>query len=464
MQHINLQNIKYVYMLGIGGIGMSALARYFHAMGMQVAGYDKTETTLTQELISENIAVQYDDDVKKLPAFLSNDNHESVLVIYTPAMPSDLKLLNYLKLQQTLYKRSQVLGMIAANTSTVAVAGTHGKTTTSCMVTHLLKTKGIQCSAFLGGISKNYNTNFIAGSFNQTPHTVVVEADEFDRSFLTLFPKYAIITSTDADHLDIYNTADELLKSYNQFASQVAHDGKLVCRLGLKVNVPNMITYAINEPADARGYNIRIENHEYVFDYSYNGNNINNIRSGMPGRHNVENVVAAITIALLHGAGVDEIKQGVSSFTGVKRRFDYQIKSKDVVYIDDYAHHPSEIEAAIKSAKELYPGMHTTVIFQPHLYSRTRDFADGFASSLSLADTTILLPIYPARELPIANVNSEMIKNKMTGECELCEKSDLLEMLTSYKTALVMTLGAGDIDTFVAPVRQLLNKKINTHQ
>ncbi len=450
-------------MLGIGGIGMSALARYFNAMGKTVAGYDRTTTPLTDELQKEGIEIHFEDDLKLIPEFVENENPSNLLIIYTPAIPADHEEYNYLQNKFTLHKRSEVLGYITKNSTTVAIAGTHGKTTTSSIVTHLLKSNGINCSAFLGGIAKNYDTNFLLGEVVKPGHVTIVEADEFDRSFLTLFPHIAVISSMDADHLDIYGDHKTLIDCYNQFASQVNKDGLLIHKKGLPItaNNSNILQYAIDEDAQVMANNIRIENREYVFDYSGPSNTIKGLQLGLPGRHNVENAVAAITVALQFKLSYQQIASALKSYTGVKRRFDFRIKTGDVVYIDDYAHHPAEIEAAIQSVKELYPDRTITVVFQPHLYSRTRDFAEGFAKSLSLPNETILLPIYPARELPIKGVDSGMILSKLTNQNMLCNKEELCEILKNKNIEVVMTLGAGDIDQLVEPITNMLTEKFN---
>lgn len=437
---------------------MSALARYFNTLGKHVYGYDKTATALTEQLSSENIWVSYEDTIEDLPDFIQNESPEHILIVYTPAIPITSKQFNFLKLNHTLYKRSQVLGMITVNFKTVAVAGTHGKTTTSSLVTHLLMTKGLKPSAFLGGISKSLDSNFIAGSSQGRDSIVVVEADEFDRSFLTLHPYLAIITSTDADHLDIYGTANELLQSYRQFAKQIVSDGKLIYKKGLDIGTAGL-SYSITEKADCNGINIRIHNNQYVFDYQWGEVLIKDIVTGLPGRHNVENAVAAITIALLMGAGADEIKHGVQSFKGIKRRFDIQYNQNGITYIDDYAHHPEEISALLNSVKEMFDGKKITAVFQPHLYTRTRDFAEGFARSLSIADTTYLLPLYPAREMPIAGVSSNLIGNRMTNKVRYCNMNELINTLRSEPIEVLLSIGAGDIDTLVNPLQSFVSQK-----
>lgn len=457
---MDFSKIKSVYLIGIGGIGMSALARYFNALGKKVAGYDKTPTALTAELINENIAVHFDDDVKQLPAFLTTENPSTILIIYTPAIPKDHREYNFLKTNFTLYKRSQILGFITQNTNTIAVAGTHGKTTTSSIVTHLLHSNGKNVSAFLGGIAKNINTNFLLGDVQKANHITVVEADEYDRSFLTLHPQVAIITSMDADHLDIYGDHQTLIDCYKQFANQVGVSGSLIIKSGLEVTAQaKVISYSITENAKAIAKNISVENGNYVFDYLFENREIKNVQLGLAGRHNIENAVAAVTAVIQYDLSDEQITKGLSSYTGVKRRYDVQVKNENVIYIDDYAHHPEELNATILSVKELYPDKKLTVIFQPHLFTRTRDFANDFAAALSLPDETILLPIYPARELPIEGVDANMICQLMTNKKMICEKKDLLNVIAGNDIEVLLTLGAGDIDQFVAPIKTLLNSK-----
>lgn len=455
---MNFENLKYVYLLGIGGIGMSALARYFNAMGKTVAGYDRTSTELTSELIAENIAVHFTDDIKNIPSYLFSATNDDALVIYTPAIPNDSAELIYLKSKFTIYKRSQVLGFITQNSNTIAVAGTHGKTTTSTLIAHMLHESGINCSAFLGGIAKNFNSNFVQGDFKKPGHVVVVEADEFDRSFLTLFPQSAIVTSYDADHLDIYNTHDELKKSYNIFASQIKSDGLLVKQISLELNdaKAKTLTYSLTANSDVKAENISISNHEYVFDYASDSANLRSLTLGIPGRYNIENAIAAIAIALHYGLNESQIRSTLKSYSGVKRRFDYQIRSEALTFIDDYAHHPEELRAVISSVKELYAGKKITVVFQPHLFSRTKDFANEFASSLSLADNVLLLPIYPAREKPMEGVTSEIIFRNINTQKKICGMNEAVEIITKNKPEVLLTLGAGDIDQLVEPLRKSL--------
>ncbi len=458
---MKLQTIKHVYLLGIGGIGMSALARYFLASGKKVSGYDKTPTPLTNELIAEGISVSFIDEINELPSELRNGVKDDFLVIYTPAIPKDHQQYNYLLRHNIgMHKRSVVLGWITEQVFTIAVAGTHGKTTTSCFITHLLKSAGINCTAFLGGISTNYNSNLILGDVNAADAVVVVEADEFDRSFLTLDPDIAVITSMDADHLDIYGDKSHLEESFRLFAKQVKKGGHLFVKSGLPLNVvvPNQHTYSITSAADFTATDISIEKHQYIFKISTPEAEYTNWTTGMPGRHNVENAVAAIGVALQLGISPEKIKAGLKSFAGVKRRFEYQINNDKCTYIDDYAHHPEELRAAISSVKELYHDKKVTGVFQPHLFSRTKDFVDGFAESLSLLDKLLLLDIYPARELPIAGVTSVIVFDKVTiSDKTLCTKKELLEILSTHRPEVLLTLGAGDIDQLVQPIKSLLS-------
>ena len=464
---MNIENINSVYLIGIGGIGMSALARYFNYHGKFVAGYDKTSTSLTNELISENIAVHFDDNIELLPDKIKKEDKNNLLVIYTPAIPEDMKELNYFKSNSyKVYKRSTVLGEITRNSYTIAVAGTHGKTTTSSMVAHLLKTNGIECTAFLGGITKNYNTNFIAGNghLNGKP-VVVVEADEFDRSFLTLHPDMSIITSMEADHLDIYNKAEELEEAYRLFARQLNKNGTLIHKKDLNIGHVNAIVknYSILGKAAYEGKNIRIQNSEYHFDAVTPAGEIKNIKIGLPGIHNVENAMAALAAGIELNLSKEKIQEALSTYNGVVRRFDYRVKTENIVFIDDYAHHPSEIKACLSSIKQLYPGKKLTGIFQPHLYTRTRDFATEFSESLSMLDELILLDIYPARELPIEGVTADMLlKNISISDKKLCTKSETLQEVKLRDIEVLVTLGAGDIDQLVEPIKNILLAKINT--
>jgi len=449
---MELEAIKRVYFIGIGGIGMSALARYFANRGCLVSGYDKTQTTLTLALESEGLAVTYQDDVAALPPpFLAPA--ADLLVVYTPAIPQQAQLLNYFRTQgHNLQKRSEVLGIISKGQFCIAVAGTHGKTTTSSIIAHLLTHSGYGCTAFLGGIATNYNSNFLLGD-NQV---VVVEADEYDRSFLTLHPSISVITSMDADHLDIYGDAEQLTESFQLFAKQLKVDGTLFVRAGLPVL--NSLSYGLNNDAAHRAKNIRVVDANFVFDYQDAQTEINDLCLLLPGKHNIENAVAAIAVALKLGISTEKIKAAVATFKGVKRRFEYQVRTAEHIYIDDYAHHPEELKACFDAVRQLYPDQTLTVIFQPHLYTRTRDFADEFAEVLSTADELILLDIYPARELPLTGIDSAFLLDKITlNNAAVFSKDAALAHIKNKKPALLLTVGAGDIDTLVQPLKKLLN-------
>jgi UDP-N-acetylmuramate--alanine ligase len=457
----SMTNWKYIYFVGIGGIGMSALARWFKANGFNVAGYDKTSTVLVKKLVEEGIEVTLEDEIGSIPeAFMQDPEH--TLIIYTPAVPVQHKQMIYFRDQNFLIlKRSQVLGLLTKNLRTIGVAGTHGKTTTSSMVAHILRHAEVNSTAFLGGITQNYGTNLLLNEPTENLEEVfcVVEADEFDRSFLTLFPEIAIVTSTDADHLDIYGKHENVLESFRDYVSQIDDEGALFMRDGLELaesTKAKVFTYSLNSGA-YHASNIHIEHARFVFDLVYPDGVIKDIAMKIPGYHNIENSVAASAVALYIGIAKDKVKEALESYGGVKRRFEYQVEEKSHVYIDDYAHHPTEIEAFLSSVKGLYPGRHVTAIFQPHLFTRTRDFADGFAESLSMADRLLLLEIYPARELPIEGVNSEMLLEKVTAaDKQLVAKDNVLNVLAGLNTDIVVTIGAGDIDTLVEPVKNLL--------
>lgn len=456
---MSFDKINSVYFLGIGGIGMSALARYFKAAGKNVAGYDKTPTALTDELISEGIAIHFDDNMELVPAAFKQAS-PSVLIVFTPAVPVNHSEYAFFKLNGfNIKKRAEVLGMITEQQHTIAVAGTHGKTTTSTLIAHILRTAGIDCSAFLGGISQNYNTNLLLSKAIGDP--VVVEADEYDRSFLTLHPDISVITSMDADHLDIYGDHKYMEESYRLFARQLKPGGKQVVKKAIRENlgVQGVLTYSLEAGADFYAKNIRIENGSYHYDMVTPNGVMEQLTLGLPGKHNVENSVAAAAAAMQAGVKEEAIRKALASFKGAKRRFDYQIKTGQLVFIDDYAHHPEELRACISSVKEMYPGKRLTGIFQPHLYTRTRDFADGFAKSLDLLDEAILLDIYPARELPIEGVSSAMLLEKMHSKNKgLCAKKDLVEEVCRRKPEVLLTLGAGDIDMLVEPLKKALLK------
>ncbi len=430
---MKLSNIQRVYLVGIGGIGMSGLARYFVHLGCAVCGYDETSTPLTTELSKEGIEIVFDDNSALIPAgYHSPDEH--TLIIWTPAIPKNSEILNFfIGKGFKLFKRSQVLGILSEGMYTIAVAGTHGKTTTSCMVAHILKHSGKDCSAFLGGISSNYNTNVLYGKNN----IMVVEADEYDRSFLTLRPDIAIVTSMDADHLDIYGDHSHLTESFRLFVSQLKPGGNGIAKKGL--NIDSTLTYSIKEQADVYAENIRIEKGEFYFDFRNKNISINDIHLGIPGIHNIENAVAATQAALLVEVEPEKIKAALTAFRGVKRRFEYLVKTPEHIYIDDYAHHPEELRAVISSVKSIYPDKKLTAIFQPHLFTRTRDFADGFAEVLGMADELILLDIYPARELPIEGVTSQMLLDKITlADKKILSKAETLVHIKAEMPGLVL--------------------------
>lgn len=449
--NMELENIKRVYLIGIGGIGMSGLARYFKKRGCVVCGYDKTITPLTSALRNEGISVVYQDEEDNLKiSFLEND--PETLIIYTPAIPKDSKILNYFRSGGfTLKKRSEVLGIISKGMYTIAVAGTHGKTTTSSIIAHVLKDSGYDCSAFLGGIATNYDSNVLFGDNN----TMVVEADEFDRSFLTLYPDVAIVTSMDADHLDIYGDRSHLVESFRQFVSQIKEGGRLIFKKGLDLSGGK--TYSANVLADIQAVNVKVQDGSFYFDFKNENIVIENIQLGLPGLHNIENAVAAVEVALHLGINPEKIKKALASFLGVKRRFEYILKDQKHIYIDDYAHHPEELRACIQAVKTLYSGKKLTTIFQPHLFTRTRDFAEGFSEVLSMTDELIMLDIYPARELPIEGVSSAMILDKVSIEAkQILSKEQTLDYIRAQKPELLLTVGAGDIDTLIVPLKEIL--------
>ncbi|MBI3512343.1 MAG: UDP-N-acetylmuramate--L-alanine ligase [Bacteroidetes bacterium] len=461
-----------IYFIGIGGIGMSALARFFLASGKKVSGYDKTPSAITDELQKEGAVIHFDDEVKNIPEEIRKST-EGVLVVWTPAVPEDHHELNWFRSENyKLMKRAQVLGLITDDAHTIAIAGTHGKTTTTTLTAHLLRTGGIDCSAFLGGVSGNYHTNLLLGkniSDEKIPaieKIVVAEADEFDRSFLWLHPAVAIITSVDADHLDIYNDASAMYDSYRQFAGQVKEKviakKTVIEKLGLVKT--KVLSYSLDSNAtDSYAENIRIRNGKYYFDMNCCGDRLEDLSLGLPGRHNVENAVAAVSAAKQAGVKNEAVREALSSFKGVARRFDYRFVNEKVVYIDDYGHHPAELEACISSAQELFPGKKITAVFQPHLFSRTKDFAGEFASALSKLDDVILLEIYPAREKPIAGINSSFLLSLIkTKKKNLYTKEELVEKTMQHDFDVLITMGAGDIDRFVEPFENALRRKFNT--
>lgn len=455
---MKLDEVKQVYFVGIGGIGMSAIARWFKAQGLPVEGYDKTSTPLTQALEQEGILVHYEDSISQISKAVLDDP-KGTLVVYTPAIPADHKEFNFFKdSNYRLMKRAQVLGLIASGHFTIAVAGTHGKTTTSSMVAWLLHHAGLNCTAFLGGIATNFNSNLLLAA-KPDEQLLVVEADEYDRSFLTLHPNVAVVTSTDPDHLDIYGQHEELKRTFGQFVSQIKPDGHLFRQQTLEatLHAPHTHTYSF-QAGDLRAENLRPDKGMFKFDVVSPWGNIADLELVVPGFHNVENALAAIGIAQLLKVDGNTIREGIAAYQGVKRRFEYVVRNEQHIYIDDYAHHPREIEALLTSVRALYPGKKMLVIFQPHLYSRTRDFAEGFAQSLSLADELVLLDIYPARELPITGVSSEMIYKMVDVDKKiLLSKENVLDYLRkSGNIGLLCTVGAGDIDTLVNPIREYL--------
>lgn len=448
------------YFLGIGGIGMSALARYFHTKGFQVAGYDRTETKLTKELQAEGITVSFNENVSEIPFVYTKP--ENTLVILTPAIPANHPQLKYFQANNySIQKRAQVLGDITRQSKGICIAGTHGKTTTSTIAAHLLYQSQVSCNAFLGGIANNYNTNLLLSAES---NLVVIEADEYDRSFHQLSPYMAVITSADPDHLDIYETADAFRESFEHFTSLIRPGGALVMRKGIDI-VPQLqkgvklYTYSMNDGGDFTAENIRTVNGEIHFDFVTPNDRLSDVRLGVPVQINVENSVAAMALAWLNGVSFDELRTGISSFSGIYRRFNVVYKSDKIVYMDDYAHHPSELKASIASIRNLYPNRKITGVFQPHLYTRTRDFATAFAEALSQLDELILLDIYPARELPIEGVDSDLIlrdvklKNKT-----LCSKENLLPLLKEKELDVLVTFGAGDIDKLVPLIKDQLKQ------
>lgn len=459
---MNWEKLHSVYFLGIGGIGMSAIARWFNHIGVPVMGYDRTPSPLTKKLEEEGMSITYDDTLESIPRQI-RENPTEVLVVWTPAVPkTSVQLQFFEKNDFVLKKRSEVLGMITESMYTVGVAGTHGKTTTSSMVAHMLKSAGKNIAAFLGGLTQNYESNLILhDEENEEKPIVVVEADEFDRSFLRLHPNVAVVTSVDADHLDIYGDAQELTRNFQKYIDLLPADGLLFIQKNalekLDRNDFGSLTlrqYGLGE-GEIRAENVRPGIASFTFDYISTDNNLRDLVLNVPGFHNVENALAAVSIALHFDVEEAAIREGLSSFKGVKRRFEIKRQAEGRVFIDDYAHHPEEIRAFLRSVKAMYPEQKLTAIFQPHLFTRTRDFADGFSEALSLADEVILLEIYPARELPIAGVNAEMLLDKITSpDKSLQSKEGLLAYLETKKPEVLVTLGAGDIDRLVDPINE----------
>lgn len=457
-----LKDINKVYFIGIGGIGMSALARYFVSKAKQVSGYDKTETALTQQLTEEGIAIHYTDDVSLAPK-------DADIIVYTPAVPKDhTELVYYQQHNYDILKRSDVLGLITRSSFNICVAGTHGKTTITTMIAHILRHSGYGCNAFLGGIAANYNSNFWSNERN----VCVVEADEYDRSFLKLSPDIAVISAMDADHLDIYGTPEEMENAFIAFAGKIKKEGTLFSKFGLErsneLKADHHYSYSRQQmSADVHAKNVQPDNGGYLFDVKTPQSLIKDVRLYMGGLHNVENVSVAIGVAKALDIDDEKIKAAVAAFKGVKRRFEYivpVVNDKAIVYVDDYAHHPAELEALIGGAKSLFAKRKCTVIFQPHLYSRTNDFANEFAESLDMADEVILLPIYPARELPMEGVNSKLISDKMKNtDKQLLSKEELLQWIekeyANNEGGLLITAGAGDIDKLIEPIKAIISKQ-----
>lgn len=460
---------KYYYFIGIGGIGMSALARYFNLCGAFVAGYDRTKSELTTTLESEGMFIHYTDDISEIPECIKNEK-ENTTVVITPAIPSDNNEYLYFKSNgYSILKRAQVLGRICNDKRTIAIAGTHGKTSTTTFTAFLLNNSSKGCNAFLGGISKNFNSNFI---FDSKSNLITVEADEFDRSFHNLYASTAIVTAMDADHLDVYGTHQAVIESFYTFVSQIQENGTLIHKLGLnfspiketlsRKNI-SVYTYALNDPrADFYMKEITLNNGAFNLTLHTPLQDISGIQFKLPGKTNVENFTAAVAASIVNGLSPDELIKETKNLRGVVRRFDVHVEKPEITYIDDYAHHPAELAACIRSIKEMYQGKKVTGIFQPHLYTRTRDFADEFAKSLSLLDELILLDIYPAREKPIPGITSKCIFDKVTcSSKELCSKENVIQVLNHKDFEVLLTLGAGDIDRLVEPITNLILKKYN---
>ncbi|WP_018628009.1 UDP-N-acetylmuramate--L-alanine ligase [Niabella aurantiaca] len=462
MQEKTIGDLKRIYFIGIGGIGMSALARYFYSRGVAVSGYDKTETALTKALVSEGIPVHYKEDPAQVPEDVD-------WVVFTPAIPADHAELNAYKAKgYPVMKRSEVLQRITESSFNICVAGTHGKTTTTTMIAHLLRDSGYGCNAFLGGISANYNTNF----WSSDKEVCVIEADEYDRSFLKLSPDVAVVTAIDPDHLDIYGTAENVRQAFADFTGRLKRGGLLIRKLGIgrELKAERMWQYSLqNDQANIYAANIRLNDGGYTFDLVLPSSTMEGLHLNMGGMHNIENMVAAVAVAGSLNIGPEKIKTAVASFKGVKRRFEYVIKQKDLVFVDDYAHHPEELKALINSVKTLFPQKKCTLIFQPHLYSRTKDFAQDFAAVLSMVNKAVLLPVYPAREQPIPGIESNTIADLMDGaDPVLMTKEALLQWVADDFSKnrerefgeVIITAGAGDIDKLVEPIKErLLNTK-----
>lgn len=454
-----MDGIQKVYFIGIGGIGMSAIARYMNSIGIEVSGYDKTETILTKKLVDEGMKIHYTDDVEMIPEGID-------LVVYTPAIPDDHKELTYLRANGfDVIKRAEMLGKLSRVKKTIAIAGTHGKTSTSATTAHLLKYGEKEISAFIGGIMSNYGSNYIEGSGDW----IVVEADEYDRSFLQLSPEIIAIMSMDADHLDIYGNKDVMKEGFEAFIARIKDKGLVILKYGMKEQLSDellislsdrdvrLVEFGIKAGRAIDIQNIQVRQGSFYFDYTEHDNSFLNLKTNLPGRHNIENATVAIKIATELGMNEEAIRNGLNAFKGIKRRFEKVVETEDVVYIDDYAHHPTELKSAIGAARELYPEKKITGIFQPHLFSRTRDFVDGFAEELDKLDEIVLMDIYPAREKPIEEVSSQIIFEKLkTENKELVTKESLMETLERKEIEVLMTLGAGDIDVFVPQIKNWL--------
>ncbi|ERM82658.1 hypothetical protein P872_06505 [Rhodonellum psychrophilum GCM71 = DSM 17998] len=465
---MNLKQLHSVHFLGIGGIGMSALARWFNHLGIKVSGYDRTPSALTEALEQEGMEIHYVDAIENIPVKVREDQ-KNTLIVWTPAMPKDSAELNFcMEKGFEMRKRAVVLGMITASLPTIAVAGTHGKTTTSSMVAHLLKSSGVNIAAFLGGLTQNYNSNLILHDEAEGNATVVVEADEFDRSFLHLHPNVAVVTSVDPDHLDIYGDGAAMLEGFSQFIDLISPDGNLYIQSHAfaKLRKPENASLKVRQygldSGEIKAANIQALPAAFKFDYISERKNILGLTLSMPGFHNVENALPAISIALDHGIEEEQIRNGLLTYRGVKRRFEIWVQQEDSVYVDDYAHHPEEIRAFLSSVRAMFPGKKLTAVFQPHLFTRTRDFASGFSECLSLADEVVLLEIYPARELPIEGVNAAMLLEGITSpKKSIQSKENLLDYLKENQPEVLVTMGAGDIDRLVFSMTNLMRRHEN---
>lgn len=459
---MKLGNIDKIYFVGIGGIGMSAIAQWFCKAGFVVEGYDKTPSDITKKLETENIKIYFQDSETSISEIFKT-NKTSTLVVYTPAIPKDSKILNYfIQNKYEILKRSQILSQLVQDKKSIAVAGTHGKTSISANLSYLLSKTSLSCSAFLGGVVKNFDSNVL---INTDSEMVVVEADEFDRSFLTLYPQTAVISAIDADHLDIYKDKQKMVEAFEQFVKQVQKGGNVLIKHGVDINTNvnknvKYYTYSINQKTDFYAENVQIKNGMYSFNLVSPFGNIENLKLSVPGLYNVENAIAALAAAIINNADAEQLKKALESYTGVKRRFDVQIRSNKLMMIDDYAHHPAEIEACIKSVRHLYPNKTITGLFQPHLFTRTQDFLEQFAKSLDLLDKALLIPIYPAREKPIEGVTSNAILKKMKLKNKyICEYNEAENKILDLKSDIYLIMGAGDIDRLVKPIKNKLEQK-----